>query len=360
MDISQSFKETKGIIKGIIQQPAGINHTADLTSAEIGELWDTYMYYSILTCVFKYFEKVASDNHDNDVAQLLSSVLMSFDTRLKWITDTFNRENLKVPAGFSHNGVNIDAPQLYSNSYILYYFKSMLGFSLTTNTLNINMAARPDVRDFYKEILTAGLDYNERITNLMLERGILQKHPSIKTSDKVDYTKSPGFLAGFIGKRHSLLAREIANLYTIALSNHIGRVLLTGFSQVAASDKVRDYMNKGVKIADDIINTMTFILKEDDIPTPLPGDAITIDSNKAPFSDKLMMLHVQLLNTVGAAMYTAAMGASMRHDLHQKYALIMANTGRFAEEGIKIIMDNGWMEEPPQIVDREAIAKGIH
>jgi hypothetical protein len=46
--------------------------------------------------------------------------------------------------------------------------------------------------------------------------------------------------------------------------------------------------------------------------------------------------------------------------LQQKYALAIANTGRYAEEGLKIIMDNGWMEEPPQIVEHEAIAKGIH
>ena len=360
MDISQTFEETKDRIKGIIQQPISIKHLEDLTSAEIGELWDTYMYYSMLTCVFKYFEKVARDNHDNDVVPLISDLLKSFDTRLKWITDTFKRENLRVPTGFSHNDVNLDAPQLYSNSYILQYLRNVVRFSLTTHTLNINMAARPDVRDFYKEIINAILKFNERVTNIMLERGILQRHPSINTSDKVDYTETPGFLAGFIGKRQSLLAREIANLYTIAITNHIGRVLLTGFSQVAASDQVRDYMNKGVRIAGDIINTMTSILKEDDIPTPLPGDTITMDSNKAPFSDKLMMLHVLLLNMNGIGMYAAAMGVSMRHDLHQKYALAIANTGRFAEEGIKIMIDNGWMEEPPQVVEHEASAKGIH
>jgi hypothetical protein len=54
------------------------------------------------------------------------------------------------------------------------------------------------------------------------------------------------------------------------------------------------------------------------------------------------------------------MGVSLRHDLQQKYALAIANTGRYAEEGIKIAMDNGWMEEPPKVVNYEALAKGIH
>lgn len=360
MDISQSFENTKDKFKNIIKHPTGVQHESELTSADIANLWNTYMHYSILTCVFKYFEKVVRDNNDDDVMSLMSYALKSFDTRIKWIRETFKREMLTPPLGFSDNDVNIDAPPLYSNSYLLYYLSSMIKFGLTTHVFNINMTDRNDVRDFYTEIITTILDLNKKTTNVMLERGILSRHPLIKVQDEAEFTSKPSFLTGLIWKRRPLLAGEIAPLYDIALLNFIGQVLLAGFSQVAKSNRVRDYMNNGVRIAGDIIDTMASKLKEDDIPITLPGDASITDSKTAPFSDRLMMAHVRLLGYSGICMYGSALCHSMRHDLQQKYALIAANTGKYAEEGVKIMMENGWMEEPPQVVKHKDITKGMH
>ncbi len=349
MDISRTFENTRDIIKGIVQKPVSLQHETDLTSAEIATLWNTYMYYSALSCIIKYSKNIARDNNDSELMSLLSQGLESFDTRLKWIANTFNKEGLTIPTGFSEEDVNLDAPQLYSTSYLLYYTRNMVKLGLNVHTLNINMSTRPDVRDFFYEIITTILEINKKVTNIMLERGILPRHPTINVSDKVGFTQKPSFLAGFIGDRRPLLAVEIAHLSEIIEMNYIGRVLLAGFSQVAKSDRVRDYMNKGVKMADDIIKTLTSILKEENITPPLPGDAITTDSKTAPFSDKLIMFHIQLLGVSGISMYSAALGHSLRHDITQKYALIAVNAGRYAEEGIKIMIENSWMEEPPQI-----------
>jgi hypothetical protein len=356
MDINQPFKNTKDTIKNIVQ-PFDVQHNAELNSAEIATLWNTYMHYSLLTCVFKYFEKVARDNNDGDIKSLMSYALKSFDTRLKWIRETFEREKLTIPVGSSDNDVNIDAPPLYSNSYLLYYLKSMIMFGLVTHVFNINMSSRTDVRDFYTEIITTILELNKKTTNVMLERGILWRHPVINVQDEAELTRKPSFFTGFIGKRRPLLAVEIAPLYDIALLNFIGKLLLDGFRQVAKSDRVRDYMNNGVRIASDIIDTMASKLKEENIPAPLPGDAYITDSKTAPFSDRLMMFHLRLLSYSGMCMYGSALCHSMRHDLQEKYALIIANTGRYAEEGVKIMMENGWMEEPPQVVRNEEIKK---
>ncbi len=359
MDISQPFEKAKDIIKELVQRPAGVQNYADLNTAEIAILWDTYMHYSLLTCIFKYFEKVVADNNDNEVLSLMSYALQSFDTRLNWITDVFNREGLTVPVGFSVEDVNLNAPQLYSHSYHLYYLRNMIRLAFNTHAVNIDMSSRPDVRDFYNEIITTILEINKKTTNLMLARGILAKHPLIVVSDEPDLIRQPRFLAGFIRKRQPLLAREIAHLYHIALINHVGRVLLAGFGQVAKSDRVRAYIKKGVKIAGGIIDTMASILKEDNIP-PLPADTITTDSKISPFSDKLMMFHVKLLSFSGLSTYAFAMASSMRHDLHQKFVLILAKERMFAEEGINIMVENGWLEEPPQAVTNKTSGKVMH
>ena len=359
MNISQSLEKTRDRIKDIIKQPLVAQHEAELTSAEIAILWNTYMHYSMLTCFFKYFEKVARDNNENDIMSLISYALKSFSTRLKWITDTFKREKLTIPLGFSENDVKIEAPQLYSNSYLLYYLKNMINLGLTVHALNINLAARPDVRDFYNEIITTILELNKNTANLMLERGILPRHPYIPISGQRDITRQTSFFDGFIGEKRPLLAVEITHLYLNALINHIGRVLLNGFAQVAKSEKIREYMIEGTKISDEMIEDFTSILREDGIPTPLPWDASVTDSTVAPFSDKLMMYHVSLLTAFGVGAYGVSLAASPRSDLATKYAKIMANVGKYTVKGAKILMDNGWMEEPPQVVDYESLSKKL-
>ncbi|OPX90579.1 MAG: hypothetical protein A4E53_00971 [Pelotomaculum sp. PtaB.Bin104] len=140
--------------------------------------------------------------------------------------------------------------------------------------------------------------------------------------------------------------------------NHIGRVLLTGFAQVAKSKKVRDYMLEGTRISDGIIEDLTSILREDGIPAPLPWDAGVTDSTVAPFSDKLMMFHVLTLNSSGiGGAYGISLAASTRHDIGAKYAQIMANVEIYAEKGTKIMMENGWMEEPPQVLKGNKVDK---
>ncbi|MDD4170329.1 MAG: DUF3231 family protein [Desulfotomaculaceae bacterium] len=145
--------------------------------------------------------------------------------------------------------------------------------------------------------------------------------------------------------------------YLTVLINHIGRVLLTGFAQVAKLEKVRDYMLEGTKIADGIIEDLTSMLREDGIPAPLPWDAGVTDSTVAPFSDKLMMDHVLTLNASGGGAYGVSLAASPRHDISAKYAQIKANVGMYTEKGLKIMMENGWMEEPPQVFTGTKIDK---
>jgi hypothetical protein len=35
----------------------------------------------------------------------------------------------------------------------------------------------------------------------------------------------------------------------------------------------------------------------------------------------------------------------------------MIEVGQYANNGAKIMINNGWLEQPPQTVDREALAK---
>lgn len=130
----------------------------------------------------------------------------------------------------------------------------------------------------------------------MLSRGILPRHPYMPVSGARDLTRHPSFFRGFLGKKRPLLGQEINHLFASVMFNYFGRVLLTGFAQVARAAQVRDYMLEGIKITDGIIQEFTATLQEDGITAPLPPGAGVTDSQAAPFSDKLMMYHVSILS----------------------------------------------------------------
>jgi len=346
--------------KDYVMVAANVTGTAtyqdtELTSAEISVLWATYMHYSMLACVFRYFEKVEAD--ESDIRPLMSETLGLSEKRIARVAEIFNKENITIPIGFTEKDVNLEAPRLFTDSYHLYYLRNMCRVGLTMNIFNLNISTRSDIIDFYNKSIATTTDLSNKVINVMLSKGILPRHPYIPISDQRDITRRTSFLGGLIGEKRPLLGLEITHLYANALINHIGRVLLTGFAQVAKSEKVRDYLIEGTKISDSLIEDFTSILREDGIPTPLPWDAGITDSTIAPFSDKLMMFHLTLLTAAGVGVYGVSLAASPRKDLGAKYAQLIANVGSYTLKGATIMVENGWMEEPPQGYKSEEASK---
>lgn len=54
--------------------------------------------------------------------------------------------------------------------------------------------------------------------------------------------------------------------------------------------------------------------------------------------------------------YGNALAFSPRHDIAANYARLAAEVGNYSEDGANILIDMGWMEQPPQAADRERLA----
>src|SRR5699024_9578937 len=81
------------------------------------------------------------------------------------------------------------------------------------------------------------------------------------------------------------------------------------------------------------------------------------DSTVSPFSDKLMLYHITALIASGVGQYGASMSVSPRRDLGEKYARLSAEIALYAEDGANIMINKGWMEQPPKAADRKELAK---
>jgi len=334
-----------------------ITHNVRLTASEIAQIWTTYMNYSMLTCVFRYFYEIAQEK---EIKDLIKESLDRCEKRVIFSRDTIAQDNLSIPIGFTDRDVNIKAPALFSDIYLLFYLRNMIRVSLSLNSLNLSMATRPDIINFYSTCIDSTIKLNYKTTALLLSKGILPRPPLVEVSDKVDYIHKANFLTGFLGEKRPLLTIEIAHLYHNALVNETGRLLLLGFKQVSPNQEVRKYFSQGIQLSDRIVSELTMLAKKENVIFSYTHGADVTDSTEAPFSDKLMMYHVFLLNAIGAGMYGMSASLSGRHDLTKVYSKIVIEVGLFAEKGAKLMIANDWLEEPPQILDREEIAELKH
>ncbi len=328
-------------------------HNARITGSEVASLWTTFQEYTMLNCVFSYMERTVQDQATR---QIIADLLPLLDARARFAAEIFTREGIAMSKGFTEQDVNLNAPALYSDVFVLHFLRNMIRVQLTLNALHLSMSNRPDIRDYYTDILGSVTDFNTRVTDLMLAKGVLARPPFLSLAPDGEPIHDSSFLAGFLMERRPLLTIEVAHLYHNALSNDLGRALLLGFRQVSRHREVQDYFEKGLRLADDIVRELQTLTQNEYVYMNLTQDADVTASTEAPFSDRLMMFLITSLNSISGGMLGVSAGVSMRHDLLVMYGKYMAQIGRYAHEGIKLMIANHWMEEPPQILNREKLA----
>jgi len=241
-------------------------HKSPLTSSEIGVLWFQYMGDTMLLCVEKFS---AAKERDDQVRSIYQDTISLMEKTTAQISRILLSEGIPLPQGFTDNDVNLDSPALYSDIYHLQYMKFNLNLRMAMTGLAMAESTRADVRKVYHDLSIAILDLDERTTSLLLQKGLYIRAPYITVGERAEFVHSSSFMGSFFGgEERKLLAAEIGTLFSNIRNNTMGKILLTGFSQVALSPNVREYMNRGVEIANKHIDIFTEFLREEDIPTP--------------------------------------------------------------------------------------------
>ena len=301
-----------------------IEHKAPLTSSEIGILWIQYMGDTMALCLEKFH---VAKEQDSQVRAIYQDAVSLMEKTTAQIRQIFQNECIPLTQGFTDADVNLEAPPLYSGIYRLQYFKYEMNLRLMANGLCMGESSRADVRNFYRNLSIAIMDLDDRATNLLLEKGLYIRAPFITVSERLELVRGQNFMKTFFGSgERKLLASEIGTLFCNIRNNVMGKILLTGFSQVAESAEVREFMSRGVEIAKKHVQIYSTILYEEDIPIPMSSNSDVTDSTVAPFSDKLMLYHGVLLNQVGFAAYGTSISISMRKDLQTLYTRLVAKS----------------------------------
>lgn len=330
-------------------------HNVQLTSAEIANLWTSYQQDSMLICVIGTF---LSHVEDKEIQSVLKYVLKLSQEHIPKLKSFYNEEQIVIPDGFSAEAdVNQTAPRLFTDDFYLFYIQNMGKIGMEGYTTALSNSARLDIREYYTECLNESSKLYNKATEVMLSKGTFIRAPYIPKPQMVEYVQKQSYLAGWVGRR-PLNAIETSNIYFNLIQNQLGRTLAMGFGQVGKSQKVRDYMIRGMTISDKHVEVFGSVLSQDYLPSASAWSTLPTDSTVSPFSDKLLMAHMVALNGAGIGHYGRSLGTSPRRDLGLDYVRLIAEIGKFADDGANIMIDNGWMEQRPQAVDREKLAKG--
>lgn len=280
------------------------------------------------------------------------------ETIIGKIETIFEKENFPIPKGFSDKDVDLSAPALYTDSFAL-SFVYRGGQVIIPHYANVlQRVTRIDIYEFFSECQYSETELHKKALTLMLSKGLMDRPPNMEYPKDVEFIQHQSSLVNtWLGEKRPLNTLEITELFIEIERNAIGIILLMGLIQVTKDKEIKDYFLKGKKLAEKQIDTFDKLLKENDhfIGSPVPMEVT--NSTISPFSERLILFTIVNANQVAIAALGDALSISMRKDLAAHYSLIVAEVMKYGDEGLKLLIERGWMEQPPQPIDRNEFYK---
>lgn len=325
-----------------------------ITSTELSTLWMTYQRSSMLKTMLLHF---VANEEDETVKNILITNTNEFEKHISEIQKIFNDEKAAIPIAFNDNDIYKDVPMPFDNMFGMILIRFMAKVGLGLDSLSLSMSYRKDIIEFYQSILLNTQNIYKESTVFLLEQGILARPPYVSMPKEVTFIKDKEYMKGIKlwGNKRSLNCIE-AGFITEALEfNIFGMQLMTGFAQVAKEGEVRKYFVEGKELAKKIVSDLSGLLLQSDIQPPSTWTGNATDSVIPPFSDKLMMYCSNLLSNYAIGHTALGASFSLRNDLPAILTLIATETVAFAKKGGELMIEQKWMEEPPQMQDRNQL-----
>jgi hypothetical protein len=327
-----------------------------LTSSELGTLWMTYQEKTMTQRMLEYFIEQADDNRAKEIMQDTHMKIINYLEDIKAI---LKNEGAAIPVGYTEQDVNIGVPKLYDNMFDIMFLRLLKEISMGLHTLHLNMTYRKDIILLYKELTRFTQSVYDECVDYLQEKDVLPRPPAVTMPKSVEFVEGTSYMSGFnlFSEKRALNTVEVAHLYQSIESNIIGMQLITGFAQVANKPEVKKYFIKGKELAKKIVTNNTQLFLQSDIQPPSTWGANATDSKVAPFSDKLMMYCTSLFCSFGLGSSALGTAFSLRSDLPLKMVSEAKDILTYGQDGGKIMAKNGWLEEPPQMQDRNDLTK---
>ncbi len=331
-------------------------HNIEFSSTEIGGLWSIYMQESMSVCFLTYF---VHHLQDGEIVPLATQALEISEGRLERIRNFFTKESFPIPDGFTEADVNLDAPPLFHDAFALSYIYMTNRMGMINYAFTSSNNVRLDVLDFFNECLHVSTEMFGKAVRLSLEKGLFDRPPKMNYPDRVEYVRKTSFLDGISGRKRPLSAIELSEIFFNIERNYFAVLVMLGFAQVVHDPKLRDHILRGKNISEKQVDLFNRLLMDEDLlGTVTVGMEVTA-STISPFSEKIIMAMINALNAVDIVLISHALALSMRADLIAHYTKIVGEVMLYAKDTFDIVVERGWLEQPPLTTDRRELLSSL-
>jgi len=327
-----------------------------LASSELGTIWMTYQTTSATLMVFSLFKEKTIDQ---EAQNILTDYITECENIKNKTIDIFNNEKAVIPVGFEEADIVREAHPLFDDFFNIMFIRQMMKLNLGHSAVALSMSYKKEVTEVLKLHLDISTKYYIITTNYLLGKGVLSRPPYVTMPTAVEFIEGKNYMSGFnpFSDKRALNTIEVGYLTESIENNIFGMQMMTGFAQVAKESEVKNYFIQGKELSKKIITELSKILLQSDIQPPSTWAGKATNSTVPPFSDKLMMYLTSIITS--SAMGYTALGTSfsLRSDLQLKLGQMSKSIFDFSKEGGKIMIKHKWMEEPPQMEDRNQLTK---
>lgn len=325
-------------------------HNIQLTTPEITALWTTYIQNSATVCFYKHFLQHVQDLEIKPIVEEAIGLEHSY---IKKIENIFIEERFPIPKGFSDKDIDLSAPALFTDLFALSFVYRVGQMTVPNYATILTKIARTDVVELFDECMRTRTDLYKKSLYLMLSKGIYDRPPKISYPKEVEYVQNQqSLLDTWFGDKKSLNSLELGEIFYTVERNYIGVLLLMGLIQVMKDKEIKDYLLKGKKLAEKQIDTFNKILRKEEQLGTIPVSLEVTDSTVSPFSNKLITFLISSTTASGIYLTAYSMATSMRKDLVTHYILLMAEITNYGGEGLELMINRGWMEQPPHAINK--------
>ncbi|MFT4413203.1 DUF3231 family protein [Fredinandcohnia humi] len=326
-----------------------------LSAGELAHCWEQLMENSMSVVVFEYLTK---SSETEEVKSLCSEAKKISESAVNFCKAVLQEKNYPIPKGFSiEEDFNPNAPKIYTDVFTIFYLNNFAKLGMSLTTMAFSDSAREDVRTFYHEQLQNMANLFSQTTSVLLEKGVFVRPPLITSTHETQPMAHKGFLGNFFNDNRELTAREANELHKNVFMNYIGKNLLIGFIQCTSNQNFKELLQQGKQLSLDIMEKLSSILIQNDLPISMTWDTNVLDAQTPPFSEKLMTFHIEQLNRFGVANYGYSAAVSTRKDLKTTYAKIIADVYQYEENIKSFMIKNEWMEKPPVALNRDKLSQ---
>jgi len=327
-----------------------------LSSTELATVWINYQSISASILIFDLFKEKTIDKLAQNI---LSDYVTECQNIKNKVVDILNNEQAAIPLGFIESDIIRTAPPLFDDFFNIMFLRQMTKLTFGNSSLSSAMSYMKEVNDLFKLNYDVANNFYMLTTNYLLEKGVLPRPPYVGMPLQIEFIEDKNYIAGMnlLSDKRSLNTIEVAYITESMQDNVLGMQLMTGFAQVAKEKEVKKYFKAGNELSKNIVADLSSTLLQSDIQPSTPWAGKATSSQISPFSDKLMMFLTSIIASAGIGYTAMGTSFSMRSDLHLKFAMFAKNIFSFTKEGGKIMIKHNWMEEPPQMEDRNQLTK---